>query len=181
VLVATLLPLILTMSVACGGSASVAQQSGTPSTPGIANPVAPKACGLATAADVDMALSVAASQGPVSSDVNLSSLGPLPPVAASYCLWADLTNAYYVNLTTMAFHSVSEAAASVAKHRTLVAEARDEPDLGELAYSSGRRDYESIVAPKGSLVILANLQGYGDEASLRVKLRTFVLTVLGNL
>jgi hypothetical protein len=92
-----------------------------------------------------------------------------------------LTNAYYVNLTIMAFHGASEAAASVAKHRSLVANTRNEPSLGDHAYSSGLRDYESMLAPKGSLVVLANLQSYGDEPSLRVKLRAFLETVLGNL
>ena len=178
--IATILP-ILIVSIACAGGASVAQQSASPSPGYIVNPVAPKACGLASAADANMALSVAASEHPVSSEVDVSSLRPLPPAAANYCVWADLTNAYYVNLTIMAFHSASEAAASVAKHRSLVADTRNEPDLGDHAYSSGLRDYESMVAPKGSLVVLANLQSYGDEPSLRVKLRAFVETVLSNL
>jgi len=178
--IATILP-ILILSIACVGGASVAQQSASPSPGYVLNPVAPKACGLASAADANMALSVAASEHPVSSEVDVSTLRPLPPAAANYCVWADLTNAYYVNLTIMAFHSASEAAASVAKHRSLVAGTRDEPNLGDDAYSSGLRDYESMVAPKGSLVVLANLQSYGDEPSLRVKLRAFVETVLSNL
>jgi hypothetical protein len=178
--IATAFP-VLVLSIACTAGGSVAEQSPSRSPGYIANPVAPKACGLASTADADMALGVAASQPPVSSEVDLSSLRPLPPAAASYCVWADSTNAYYVNLTIMAFHSASEAAASVAKHRSLVADTRNEPDLGDDAYSSGLRDYESMVAPRGSLVVLANLQSYGDEPRLRVKLRTFVETVLGHL